>query len=126
MSRLLAALAASSLLLAACGDDDDGGARTVTVPAGKEVRVVADEYAFDPSGLVVEGGGSVELSVENDGSLAHDLKVLDGERELGGTPIFQAGETRSARLRLEPGEYRYVCTVGDHEELGMRGTLEVR
>ena len=64
--------------------------------------------------------------LENRGSLAHNLKVFDGETELGGTPTFPGGREESGTVELEPGEYRMVCTVGDHEELGMTGTLEVR
>ena len=44
----------------------------------------------------------------------------------GGTPPFPGGGTRSARLRLEPGSYKLLCTVGDHAELGMTGELEVK
>jgi len=29
-------------------------------------------------------------------------------------------------VRLAPGRYRIVCTVGDHEQLGMSSELEVR
>jgi plastocyanin len=115
--------------LAGCGSEDGPG-RTATVANDAPIKVVADEYSFDPETLVVKtGAGGVEATVpfrlQNDGALAHNLKVFDGETELGGTPIFQGGETRFGRVALKPGEYRMVCTVGNHEELGMTGTLEV-
>jgi uncharacterized cupredoxin-like copper-binding protein len=44
---------------------------------------------------------------------------------VGGTPTFQGGRTRTAWIKLQLGSYRMVCTVGDHEDLGMVGTLEV-
>jgi uncharacterized cupredoxin-like copper-binding protein len=44
---------------------------------------------------------------------------------VGGTPAFQGGK-RTAHVKLEPGRYEFLCTVGDHAELGMRGTLRVR
>ena len=50
--------------------------------------------------------------------------MKDGE-ELGGTPSFPGGQSRSARLRVASGEYEFVCTVGDHAKLGMKGKLEV-
>jgi plastocyanin len=68
----------------------------------------------------------VELLLENQGTLAHNLKIFDGDEELGGTPTFPGGRTESGTVELPPGEYRMVCTVGDHERLGMVGTLEVR
>jgi plastocyanin len=51
--------------------------------------------------------------------------MKDG-RVVGGTPSFPAGESRTARLHVARGDYEYLCTVGDHAELGMTGTLRVR
>jgi plastocyanin len=110
--------------MAGCGGDDQPR-RTVTVPAAGALRVVAKEYSFDPATIVVQGPGTVRLTLRNEGSLAHDLKLMRDGRTVGGTAPFPGGESRSARLRLEPGEYEFVCTVGDHEELGMKGELRV-
>ena len=66
------------------------------------------------------------MTLRNEGSLAHNLKVLRGDEEVSGTPTLPAGRTESARLNLEHGSYRIICSVGDHEELGMTGTLRVR
>jgi plastocyanin len=114
--------------IAGCGDDEgDESERTVTVQAREGVRAVGDEYSFDPGTVVVEGGGgALEITLDNQGAIAHNLVVFDGETELGGTPTFPGGESASARVELEPGSYRMVCTVDDHEELGMVGELEVR
>jgi plastocyanin len=116
--------------LAGCGGgDDDEPGRTATVPAGQAIEVVADEYSFDPETLVVEAGGSqaeLQISLRNDGALAHNLKVFRDGSEVGGTPTFQGGETRSGDVTVAPGSYELVCTVGNHADLGMTGTLEVR
>jgi plastocyanin len=100
--------------------------RTVTAPAGGTLRVVADEYSFDPSTIVLKGAGTLTVRLENKGSLAHNLKVLRGDEQIGGTPAMPGGRTASARLDLGHGTYRIICSVGDHEELGMHGTLRVR
>ncbi len=128
MARPTAAAAAIIALLAGCGGDDGGGdgtAPTRTVAAGKTVRVVAKEYSFDPENLSV-ASGRVRLALDNEGALAHNLKVLKGGEELGGTPTFTAGQTRAGLVALRPGRYEIVCTVGDHAQLGMRGTLLAR
>jgi plastocyanin len=112
------------VLVAGCGGDDEPG-RTVTAPASGAVRVVAKEYSFDPSTIVMRGPGTLRVRLVNEGSLAHNLKLLEDGDELGGTPSFPGGESRSARLRVERGSYEFICTVGDHAELGMKGTLKV-
>jgi plastocyanin len=124
--RLLPLTALVALAIAACGGDDDTAGRSVTVEAGQTVHVVADEYSFDPESLTLTGGGRMKLALENRGVLAHNLRVLDGGTEIGGTDTFTGGKTRGAMLELEPGEYELVCTVGNHAELGMRGNLTVR
>jgi plastocyanin len=125
--RRLVPLTTLVLVLATgCGDDDDGPGRTVTAKSGQAVYVVADEYSFDPETIVLTGGGELEIELENAGSLAHNLRVFDGGSELGGTPTFSGAQTRSGVVRVEPGEYELVCTVGDHAELGMTGKLTVK
>jgi plastocyanin len=128
-----AALAAAPLVCAALalggcgGDDDGGGGGSTTVDAGATVTVVGKEYSFSPSDITVQGAGKVTIALKNEGSLAHDLHVLKDGDDLGGTPVFQGkGETKSGTVELQPGSYEFVCTVGNHEDLGMRGKLEVK
>ena len=109
-----------------CGDDDDEPGRTVTVESGTTVTVVGDEYSFDPETIVLTGGGELTVELDNAGTLAHNLRVFDGESDIGGTPTFAGGDPRSGAVDLEPGEYELVCTVGDHADLGMTGKLTVR
>jgi len=125
LRRFALLLALCPLLVLGCGDEDEPG-RTVTAPANSKLSVLADEYSFDPSAIVLQGAGTLTVTLRNEGSLAHNLKVLRGDEEVDGTPTLPAGRTETARLNLEHGSYRIVCTVGDHEELGMTGTLRVR
>jgi plastocyanin len=130
----LAVLAAAAAALPlACGDDDDPPGRSVTVPAepARPIEIVGDEYFFDPSTVVITGAGDeasfeVELVLDNRGDLAHNARVFLGDEEIGGTPTFDGGEKRGGTVRVGAGEYRLVCTVGDHEEQGMTGELVVR
>jgi plastocyanin len=99
----------------------------VTVEGDQPVDVIARDYSFDPSTIVAAvGADPLELTLDNQGAVAHNLRVFDGASEVGGTPTFPGGESRAASLDLEPGSYRMVCTVANHEELGMVGDLEVR
>jgi plastocyanin len=125
--RRLAAPCAVLVLAAGCGgDDQQSSGRTVTVGSGGAVTIKAHEYAFDPDRVVVQGPGSLTIRLRNDGDLAHNIRVRRGGEEVGGTPSFPPGRTESAKLRLPPGKYELLCTVGDHAELGMKGVLEVK
>ena len=115
------------LCLAGCGgDDDDGSTRSVTVNPNSTLRVTAKEYSFDPGRVVVRGAGPLTIKLRNAGNLAHDLHLRHNGEDIGGTPVFKAGETGSARVNLEHGNYEMFCTVGDHAKLGMTGELEVK
>ena len=130
MRRPAIALALCAAFVAGCGGGDDGGgdakARTETVPAGKALHEVAREYSFNPKDVVVERAGTLRIVLDNKGSLAHNLKVLKDGKELGGTPTFQGGKPRAGTVSLKPGTYEMVCTVGNHEQLGMKAKLTVK
>ncbi|MEA2448681.1 MAG: hypothetical protein QOG63_613 [Thermoleophilaceae bacterium] len=114
--------------LAGCGGGGGGGGDpAVTVPAGKVVEVKASEFKFVPTKIVVDAGsGPVKITLHNDGATAHNLRVEKGGDDVGGTPIFVPGQSQTASLALKPGRYEFLCSVGDHAALGMKGTLEVR
>jgi plastocyanin len=131
MPKPLLALLVAVVALAGCGDDESGGQKQapVTVGVDQPIAFSADEYSFEPSNVTVKSGSSqpstVRFTLRNDGSLAHDLHVeLEGQ-DLGGTPIFGPGKEESGQASLAPGEYEFICTVGDHADLGMKGKLTV-
>ena len=119
-------LLALGLLLGGCGQEDRP-LRSVTVGGEEPIRVKGDEYSFDPGRITVtRGGPRLRITLVNVGSLAHNLPVMDGERTLGELRSFPAGEERTLEADVPPGTYKMVCTVADHEELGMTGELQVR
>ncbi len=131
MRRPSQAAATCACLLASCGggggDKQAPRGRAVTVPAGHGLTITAREYSFDPATVVVTGGGgALRVTLANRGSLAHDVRVLEGSRDLGGTPSFEGRRPLSATVDLKPGRYRVICSVGDHAQLGMSASLEVR
>jgi plastocyanin len=125
MRRTVTLGAAAAVALAGCGSGGGGG-KTVTVSGGKPIAVTADEYKFDPSNIVVNSSGPVRIRLTNDGSQAHDLHVERDGDDLGGTPVFGPGQTKTATVKLTPGKYDFLCTVGDHAAQGMKGTLTVK
>jgi plastocyanin len=128
MRRPALVMLACACPLAGCGGGKQEAAAgpPVTTTVEKGLSAVAREYAFKPKNVVVTGAGELKITLDNRGSLAHNLKLERDGRVLGGSPTFPGGEKRSGTVSITPGAYRMVCTVGNHEQLGMTGALEVR
>jgi plastocyanin len=130
----LIAIASASVLVAACGgggDDEDEGAQQPPAATGpaKTVAVTLDDFSIAPQDLTVERGATI--TAKNVGAVAHNFTVERGadasedSEDLTATETFGPDSTDRLRVDLAPGRYGTVCTVGDHRELGMTGTLTV-
>jgi plastocyanin len=96
------------------------------------VRVTLDEYAITPQDISVPSG-RVQLVARNAGRLTHNLRIevppdVPGDQTppLGGTPTAQPGATVRTTISLKPGTYRMRCSLANHDDLGMYGTVLVR
>jgi uncharacterized cupredoxin-like copper-binding protein len=104
-----------------------GGAAQST-SADLAVRLTAVDFGFHGlDSLDLHAGALVRFEMTNKGTTEHEFEVFapDGDvlGEVGPTP---AGEEGDVVLDLEqPGTYRYVCGIDDHEQQGMAGTFEV-
>jgi plastocyanin len=125
-----ACLLLTAVALAGCGGGGGGGGgKAVTLKAGQPLPVTAREYSFNPKSVTVDTGGhrlSLEIELHNAGSLGHDLVVEKDGNEIGSTPVITAGKDATTAVKLQPGSYRFFCSVGDHEQLGMKGSLVVK
>jgi plastocyanin len=123
-------LVGTLLALAGCGGSEEPPDLPETVSAGQPLVVSAKEYVFSPNRVTVEGARGKDLrqriELDNRGELAHNIEVLDGDRVVGKLRSFPAGQRRDLTVDLPPGQYRFICTVADHDEKGMHGTLDVR
>lgn len=128
---LVLLLASLALVAAGCGGDDeeDTSAATTTEDTsaatddgggGAATEVSMTEYAFEPGDVTVSEGDSIE--VVNDGELPHNLTVTDEDLA---TSDLDGGGSEELTVDLPPGEYEYICTIGDHADQGMTGTLTV-
>jgi plastocyanin len=123
-------VAGALLAMAGCGGSEEPPDLPAAVPAGRTLTVDAKEYVFSPNRVTVRGapakGTRQRIQLDNRGTLAHNIEILDGDRIVDRLRSFPAGQRRSLTVDLPRGEYRFVCTVADHDEKGMRGTLKVR
>jgi plastocyanin len=123
-------VAAAAAALAGCGGSQEPPDLPATAPAGEQLTVTAREYLFTPNRITLRGtrGSPVAqpIALRNQGDLAHNIEISRDDRLVAKLRSFPAGQTRSLRTRLAPGRYSFVCTVADHDEKGMRGTIRVR
>ena len=123
-------LVLAATALAGCGGGGGGGGgKAVTVRPGVPLAFTAKEYKFNPGKVTVDAGGKqvpLTIKLHNNGSLGHDLVVEKGGQEVGGTDVITNGKDATTTVRLAPSDYTFVCTVGDHAQLGMKGTLTVK
>jgi len=94
--------------------------------AGKTVAVTEDEFS-----IALEGGERLEagphtFAVANEGQIGHDLAIEgEGLAEEPKTPIIDPGAEADLEADLEPGTYRFYCTVPGHAEQGMETDVTV-
>lgn len=89
------------------------------------VLTFADEFRFSTSRRAVPAG-VLRLQLKNIGEDEHDLRLV-GPRGTARaeTGVVDPGELGGFRVRLAKGRYTFYCTVADHAERGMAGTLLV-
>lgn len=122
--RALAAILAAAAPVAAAGTTAAAGPLDAT---GTSVGVSEREFRIAPYRRAVPPG-VVRFNVKNFGEDVHDLVVVSPKgRRLGTTGEIAAGDQVTLRLKLRvAGEYRLVCTQGDHAKRGMRSRIVVR
>ena len=123
LATLLAVLAAA---LGGCGDDH------VHRTDRPILRITLDEYRIVPQNIVVKPG-RIKFVARNAGRLTHNLVIQipagPGKQpvEIARVGTMQPGETgEPIKVTLKPGEYRLVCTIANHDDLGQYGKLEVK
>ncbi|MBI5104480.1 MAG: hypothetical protein HZB46_05750 [Solirubrobacterales bacterium] len=129
MRKLPALLTLGALAFAGCGSGP-----SYVRDQDATLRLTLDEYRLRPENITVRAG-RVHLVARNVGRLTHNVAVEEWEpadedaepREYARTDTAHPGETVSERgeLRLKPGKYRILCTIGNHDDLGQYGELKV-
>jgi uncharacterized cupredoxin-like copper-binding protein len=127
------------------GDTAGTGGSSSEPPAGgaEDIEVAMTEFAFDPSEVSVGAGSEVTVTASNEGSIEHDLVVLDHGQEITAEDelpddLDLVRSDAVLSLHADPGaadsgtftapaagDYQVVCLVPGHFSAGMEGTLTV-
>ena len=147
-ARGLAVLGVVLAALTACGggdDEADAAATTSAAPTSSSAEASPSESAPSSSAeagesetvTATEGEMFIELSedsfaagsytfeVTNGGSATHNLQVERDGTEVAGTDSIAPGAATTLTVDLEPGEYVFYCSIGNHRAMGMEVTVTV-
>jgi plastocyanin len=108
------------------GESQSGAVKTSAVLAGSAIpsdaaAVQLTEFAISPK-MVMVGKGGV-LKITNDGAIPHTL-AIEGTDLV--TPTLNSKDVAGLSLTsLEPGDYKFACTIPGHQAAGMSGDLMV-
>ena len=125
----LVGLTACSTTQASTTPPVSGGA-DAAITAGPGVQqitvTVGNRMSFDPSTIDVHAGQPVQLTLQNNGTIAHDFALTDGVAQPV-TITAPAGQTATALFTIAaPGTYTFECSIPGHASAGMRGTVTAR
>ncbi|MBI2611875.1 cupredoxin domain-containing protein [Candidatus Gottesmanbacteria bacterium] len=88
----------------------------------KEFDVVGTPFSFDVKEIKVKKGDTVRINYTN-GQGLHDWTVDEFNAR---TKQLQAGQSETIEFVADKvGEFEYYCSVGNHRQQGMVGTLIV-
>lgn len=91
--------------------------------AVKEFTVTGKNFSFAPAAMTVKKGDTVKITFKNE-SGTHDLRV-DGYKV--GTKTLQTGQSETITFVADKaGSFEYYCSIGQHRQMGMKGTLTVQ
>jgi plastocyanin len=144
LARGVAVLAVTLAALTACGGSDDGATTAPTsaaasspeasesAPTGETSApaetqaITATEADFsislDRDSLTA---GTYDIEVVNDGSATHDLVVERDGDDVAASEDIRPGAATTLTVALEPGEYVFYCSIGNHRAMGMELTVTV-
>ena len=118
--RTTAALLAATVL-AGCG-----GAGPTVQARDQRAEIQLDDFLIRPQNVRAQAG-ELTFAIANKGRLGHNLRLRggrDGEQVV--TTTLLPGREAMKTVTLAPGSYTMLCTVANHEQLGMTGRLVVR
>lgn len=101
--------------------DDSANVDVATSPV-KEFTITGGNFKFTPSAMTVKKGDTVRVTFKNEEGF-HDFRIDEfnvATKQIG------AGTSETVEFVADKaGTFEYYCSVGQHRQMGMVGTLTV-
>ncbi|MFN8524806.1 MAG: cupredoxin domain-containing protein [Chloroflexota bacterium] len=92
---------------------------------GAAIEMKFGNYAFEPATVTVPAG-AVNFNINNPDSRRHDIVIVVNGEELA-SEIIESGAAGAWSVTLSaPGTYEFFCSIGNHRERGMVGSITVQ
>ncbi len=83
------------------------------------------QLKYDKTSLTAKAG-AVSIAFTNMSPLGHNVTIESSSGQtVGATPTFQSG-SKTLKVTLKAGTYKFFCSVPGHRAAGMEGTLIVQ
>ena len=115
----------SSAASSAAPGDTAGSTASRTIGADGKLTATEAEFSISLGGNTVAAGPYL-VRVDNQGNATHDLVVEKDGAKIAGTSSISPGSSASLSVTLEPGDYVFYCSIGNHRSMGMETTVHVR
>lgn len=102
--------------------DPSSGVDAEAAAQDRTIQVSGEDFSFTPSTIEVDEGETITFEFTNDGTVVHNFGG-----EFGRTDTIAAGETDTVTATFDsPGDQAFWCSVGNHRDMGMEGTITVQ
>ena len=130
------AFTATAFAISGCGGGGEEKATPTSSPSATRtssptesagvLSLQADQsqLKFDKSTLSAKPG-KVTIVMQNPSALPHDVAIEGNGVDVTGKTVNQGG-TSTATANLKAGTYTFYCSVDNHRQAGMEGTLTVK
>jgi len=133
---IVAVFTATAVAISGCGGGGEEKATPTSSPKATRtssptesagvLSLQADQsqLKFDKSALSAKPG-KVTIVMQNPSALPHDVAIEGNGVDVTGKTVNQGG-TSTATANLRAGTYTFYCSVDNHRQAGMEGTLTVK
>jgi nitrite reductase (NO-forming) len=108
----------------AAPSDPTQSAQPAQQPGGEvtgALEIDSFDLGFTPSALEVAGPGRYEVTLNNNGTIPHDVTFADGTT----TGTVNAGESATVEVDVPAEGMVFICSIPGHEQAGMAGSVTV-
>jgi nitrite reductase (NO-forming) len=86
------------------------------------LEIEAFDLGFTPAAIEVEAPGRYEVTLNNTGTISHDVTFVDGTT----SGMIDGGEAGTFEVDVPAEGLTFICSIPGHEQAGMEGAVTVK